>query len=100
VLAKAVGDHLPYEPALRVAALAAQLTRRRQRARRPRARGGGGALSEDLEARAPAVAVAAAAPNTRRAYATAYRAFTPFLRDRCDDASPQNADIRRGHGVA
>jgi len=44
--------------------------------------GGGGELElvDAFEARALAVAASAAAPNTRRAYANAYRAFAGFLR--------------------
>lgn len=37
--------------------------------------------------RALAIAASAAAPNTRRAYATAYRAFAAFLHERYGDAS-------------
>ncbi len=48
---------------------------------------GGGELLDDFEARALAIAASAAAPNTRRAYATAYRAFGAFLRTRCGEAS-------------
>jgi integrase/recombinase XerD len=54
---------------------------------------GGGELIDDLEARALDIAAAAAAPNTRRAYATAYRAFTRFLRTRYGEASTQTLTL-------
>jgi hypothetical protein len=44
--------------------------------------GGGGALTDAFEQQALAIASSAAAPNTSRAYATAYRAFAGFLRTR------------------
>ena len=51
--------------------------------------GGGGDLElvDAFTERALAVAASAAAPNTRRAYATAYRAFAAFLHDRYGEAS-------------
>ena len=55
-----------------------------------RDRAGGGGELELVDAfaeRALAIAASAAAPNTRRAYATAYRAFAAFLHARCGDAS-------------
>ncbi|MEA2492769.1 MAG: Phage integrase, N-terminal SAM-like domain, partial [Thermoleophilaceae bacterium] len=42
--------------------------------------GGGVELVDAFDQRAMAIAASAAAPNTRRAYATAYRAFAGFLR--------------------
>ena len=48
---------------------------------------GGGVLVDAFEERALAVAAAAAAPNTRRAYATAYRGFAGFLRATYGEAS-------------
>jgi integrase/recombinase XerD len=42
--------------------------------------GGGGELVDAFEQRAMAIAASAAAPNTRRAYAAAYRVFAGFLR--------------------
>jgi site-specific recombinase XerD len=54
--------------------------------------GGGGELVDDFEQRVLAIA-AAAAPNTRRAYATAYRAFIAFLRARYGEASPETVTI-------
>jgi integrase len=53
----------------------------------------GGEPVDDLEARALAIAAAAAAPNTRRAYATAYRAFTAFLRAHYGEASAQTLTL-------
>jgi integrase/recombinase XerD len=49
--------------------------------------GGGGELVDAFEQRAMAIAASAAAPNTRRAYATAYRAFAGFLRAHYGEAS-------------
>jgi integrase/recombinase XerD len=49
--------------------------------------GGGGELVGAFEARAMAIAASAAAPNTRRAYAAAYRAFAGFLRAHYGEAS-------------
>jgi integrase/recombinase XerD len=49
--------------------------------------GGGGELVDAFDQRAMAIAASAAAPNTRRAYATAYRAFAGFLRARYGEAS-------------
>jgi hypothetical protein len=46
-------------------------------------RGGELELIDAFEKRALAIAASAAAPNTRRAYASAYRMFAAFLRDRC-----------------
>jgi len=46
-------------------------------------------LVDAFEERALAVAASAAAPNTRRAYATSYRAFAVFLRARYGEASLQ-----------
>jgi integrase/recombinase XerD len=51
--------------------------------------GGGGELVDAFRARALAIAASAAAPNTRRAYATAYRAFAAFLRSHYGEASVQ-----------
>jgi site-specific recombinase XerD len=48
---------------------------------------GGGELVDAFDAKALAIAATAAAPNTRRAYATAYRAFAAFLRARYGEAS-------------
>jgi integrase/recombinase XerD len=54
----------------------------------PQARvGGGGELVDAFEQRVLAIAAAAAAPNTRRAYATGYRAFAGFLRAHYGEAS-------------
>ncbi|MEO8967650.1 MAG: tyrosine-type recombinase/integrase [Solirubrobacteraceae bacterium] len=50
--------------------------------------GAGGELVDVFEEQALAIAAAAAAPNTRRAYATAYRAFAAFLRLQYGEASP------------
>jgi len=44
-------------------------------------------LVDAFDERALAIAASCAAPNTRRAYATAYRAFACFLRDRYGVAS-------------
>jgi site-specific recombinase XerD len=49
--------------------------------------GGGGELVDAFNQRAMAIAASAAAPNTRRAYATAYRAFASFLHAHYGDAS-------------
>jgi integrase/recombinase XerD len=49
--------------------------------------GGEVELVDGFAQRALAIAASAAAPNTRRAYATAYRAFAAFLRDRYGEAS-------------
>jgi len=49
--------------------------------------GGEVELVDVFAQRALAIAGSAAAPNTRRAYATAYRAFAAFLRDRYGEAS-------------
>jgi len=50
---------------------------------------GGAELVEVFEERALAIAASAAAPNTRRAYATSYRAFAVYLRSRYGEASLQ-----------
>ena len=44
-------------------------------------------LVDDFDEQALAIAASCAAPNTRRAYATSYRAFASFLRDRYGTAS-------------
>jgi site-specific recombinase XerD len=49
--------------------------------------GGGGELLEAFEQQVLAIAASAASPNTRRAYATAYRAFAGFLHARYGGAS-------------
>jgi hypothetical protein len=49
--------------------------------------GSRGDLVDAFEQRALAIAASAAAPNSRRAYATAYRAFAGFLRARYGEAS-------------
>ena len=49
--------------------------------------GGGLKLVDAFEERALVIAASAAAPNTRRSYATAYRAFSVFLRARYGTAS-------------
>jgi len=46
-------------------------------------------LVDDFDEQALAIASSCAAPNTRRAYATAYRAFAGFLRDRYGVASKE-----------
>jgi site-specific recombinase XerD len=51
--------------------------------------GGGAELVDAFDERALAIAASAAAPNTRRAYATAYRTFVAFLRARYGEASLQ-----------
>ena len=61
-----------------------------------RDRAGGGGELELVDAfteRALAVAASAAAPNTRRAYATAYRAFAAFLSKRYGQASLQTFTV-------
>ncbi len=55
--------------------------------------GGGGVLVDDFDERALAIAGMAASPNTRRAYATAYRAFAGFLRARYGEASKDTITI-------
>ncbi len=52
-----------------------------------KAAGGGGELVEAFDARAIAIAAMAASANTRRAYASAYRAFAGFLRAHYGEAS-------------
>jgi hypothetical protein len=59
---------------------------------RERARGGG-ELVDAFEARAMAIAASAAAPNTRRAYATAYRAFAGFFRAHYGEASVETFTV-------
>ena len=54
---------------------------------------GGGVLVDDFDERALAIAGMAASPNTRRAYATAYRAFAGFLRARYGEASKDMVTI-------
>jgi len=49
--------------------------------------GGGGELVDAFQAQALAIAASAAAPNTRRAYATAYRTFAAFLHAHYGEAS-------------
>ena len=51
--------------------------------------GGGLELVDAFDERALAIAGMAASPNTRRAYATAYRAFAGFLRVRYGEASKE-----------
>ena len=55
--------------------------------------GGGGELVDAFQAQAMAIASSAAAPNTRRAYATAYRAFAAFLRAHYGEASVQTFTV-------
>jgi integrase/recombinase XerD len=55
--------------------------------------GGGGHLVDAFQERAMAIAASAAAPNTRRAYATAYRAFAGFLRAHYGDASVETFTV-------
>ena len=57
--------------------------------------GGGGELElvDAFAERALAIATSAAAPNTRRAYATAYRAFALFLRARYGEASVETFTV-------
>ena len=55
--------------------------------------GGGGVLVDAFDERALAIAGMAASPNTRRAYATAYRAFAGFLRARYGEASKETVTI-------
>jgi Phage integrase, N-terminal SAM-like domain len=97
ILACAVGDHLPYELALRANEVAAQLQQPRDRARSSGTRGergSAGARRRLRGARALAIAGSAAAPNTRRAYATSYRAFAAFLHARYDEASLQTSTLQ------
>ena len=54
---------------------------------------GGGELVDAFDERALAIAGMAASPNTRRAYATAYRAFAGFLRARYGEASKGTVTI-------
>jgi len=49
-----------------------------------------------FDEQALAIAAACAAPNTRRAYATAYRAFGGFLRARYGTASRERSPSPRG----
>ena len=53
----------------------------------------GAELVDDFDERALAIAGMAASPNTRRAYATAYRAFAGFLRARYGEASKDTVTI-------
>jgi integrase/recombinase XerD len=55
--------------------------------------GGGGELVDAFEQRAMAIAASAAAPNTRRAYATAYRAFAQFLHAHYGQASVETFTV-------
>ena len=55
--------------------------------------GGGGVLVDAFDERALAIAGMAASPNTRRAYATAYRAYADFLRARYGEASKDTVTI-------
>jgi integrase/recombinase XerD len=55
--------------------------------------GGGGVLIDAFDEQALAIAGMAASPNTRRAYATAYRAFAGFLRARYGEASKETVTI-------
>ena len=50
-------------------------------------------LVDAFTERALAIAGSAAAPNTRRAYATAYRGFAAFLHDRYGEASVQTFTV-------
>jgi site-specific recombinase XerD len=52
-----------------------------------------GVLLDAFEERALEVAAAAAAPNTRRAYATVYRAFAAFLRANYGEASTRTFTV-------
>jgi site-specific recombinase XerC len=54
---------------------------------------GGLALVDVFYERALAIAGSAAAPNTRRSYATAYRAFAAFLRARYGEASRETITV-------
>jgi len=54
---------------------------------------GGGVLVDAFDEQALAIAGMAASPNTRRAYATAYRAFAGFLRARYGEASRDTVTI-------
>jgi integrase/recombinase XerD len=56
-------------------------------------RGGVLQLVDPFDAQAVAIAAMAAAPNTRRAYATAYRMFAAFLRERYGEASRETITI-------
>ena len=55
--------------------------------------GCGGELVDAFQQQVMAIAASAAAPNTRRAYATAYRAFAGFLRARDGEASVQTFTV-------
>lgn len=59
----------------------------------PQRAGGGGDLVDAFEQRAMAIAASAAAPNTRRAYATAYRTFAGFLRAHYGEASVESFTV-------
>ena len=54
---------------------------------------GGGVLVDAFDEQALAIAGMAASPNTRRAYATAYRAYADFLRARYGEASKDTVTI-------
>ena len=54
---------------------------------------GGGVLIDTFDEQALAIAGMAASPNTRRAYATAYRAYAEFLRARYGEASRDTVTI-------
>jgi integrase/recombinase XerD len=54
---------------------------------------GGAQLVDAFDEQALAIAATAAAPNTRRAYATAYRAFAGFLRARYGEASSEHMTV-------
>ena len=56
-------------------------------------RGGDLELVDAFEARAIAIAASAAAPNTRRAYASAYRMFAAFLRAHYGEACVQTFTV-------
>jgi integrase/recombinase XerD len=55
--------------------------------------GAGGGLVDAFDEQALAIAGMAASPNTRRAYATAYRSFADFLRVRYGEASKDTVTI-------
>jgi len=53
----------------------------------------GPVLVDAFDEQTPAIAGMAASPNTRRAYATAYRAFAEFLRARYGEASTDTVTV-------
>jgi integrase/recombinase XerD len=55
--------------------------------------GDGGEFVDAFQAQAMAIAASAAAPNTRRAYATAYRTFAGFLRAHYGEASAETFTV-------